>query len=204
MNTLQLAFDYETLSVRTIFNNSEIWFVGKDVAIALGHQNPERAIRKFVDEEDKGVTDLVTPGGKQTVSIINESGLYALIFASQTESAKKFKRWVTHEVLPSIRKQGYYSLMSDDELLEIITEKQRQNKEFLNKIDKTAIKSKLLTESRSDKQQDTDLLFLCKTEMDIKTYRVKLKAIWKEDTVGFHKNLDEYMKWYNKVGYKLI
>lgn len=133
-SSINFTFDYEALSIRTIFDNSEIWFVGKDVAIALGHQNPERAIRKFVDEEDKGVTDLVTPGGKQTVSIINESGVYALIFASQTESAKKFKHWVTHEVLPSIRKQGYYSTLSDDILLSLLTERTKNNPNLIKEV----------------------------------------------------------------------
>lgn len=111
MNELMLNFEFGENPVRTITKSvDEIWFVGKDVAIALGHTNPERAIRKFVDDEDKGVTVLVTPGGQQEVTIINEPGVYSLVFASQTENAKQFKRWVTHDVLPSIRKKGYFSL----------------------------------------------------------------------------------------------
>lgn len=203
MNELQLAFDYEALPVRTITDGVTIWFVGKDVATALGHQNPERAIRKFVDEEDKGVTELVTPGGKQSVSIINESGVYALIFASQTEYAKKFKYWVTHEVLPTIRKQGYYSLLSDEELLDIIIEKQRRNREFLTKIDKTAIKSLILKEERDNRDEATRLLFLRQREISCRQFRAELKAIWKDDMPMFHKYLDEYQKWYNKVGYRI-
>ena len=88
--------------------DGEPWFVGKDVAVSLGHLNPERSIRKFVEDEDKGVTELVTPGGSQTMTIINEPGLYALVMSSKTEAAKGFKRWVTHDVLPSIRKTGMY------------------------------------------------------------------------------------------------
>lgn len=203
MNELQLAFDYEALPVRTITDGIAVWFVGKDVATALGHQNPERAIRKFVDEEDKGVTELVTPGGKQSVSIINESGVYALIFASQTEYAKKFKYWVTHEVLPTIRKQGYYSLLSDEELLDIIIEKQRRNREFLTKIDKTAIKSLILKEERDNRDEATRLLFLRQREISCRQFRAELKAIWKDDMPRFHKYLDEYQKWYNKVGCRI-
>ena len=89
--------------------NGEPWLVGKDVAAALGYQNPQRAIRDHVDEEDKGVTEMVTPGGKQSVPIINESGLYSLVLSSKLPGAKKFRRWVTSEVLPSIRKTGHYT-----------------------------------------------------------------------------------------------
>lgn len=79
------------------------------MAAALGYQNPQRAIRDHVDEEDKGVTEMVTPGGKQSVPIINESGLYSLVLSSKLPGAKKFRRWVTSEVLPSIRKTGHYT-----------------------------------------------------------------------------------------------
>ncbi len=80
--------------------NGEVWFVGKDVAAALGYgksKSLNNAINNHVYEEDKGVTDMMTPGGKQQMIIINESGLYALIFGSKLLSAKKFKRWVTPE-----------------------------------------------------------------------------------------------------------
>ena len=128
MNQLALNFTYSDIQIRTITTAlDEIWFVGKDVAVALGHKNPERAIRKFVDEDDRRVTAMVTLEGEREVNremvFINEPGVYSLIFASQTEGANKFKHWVTHEVLPSIRKQGYYSLMSDEQLMETLLER---------------------------------------------------------------------------------
>ena len=83
-------------------------FVGKDVAQALGYANTLKAIRDHVDSEDKGVNETVTPGGTQKVILINESGLYSLILSSKLEQAKAFKRWVTSEVLPQIRKTGGY------------------------------------------------------------------------------------------------
>ena len=95
-------------TLRTMTINGEPWFVGKDAAEILGYKNPQEAIRNHVDEDDKGVSEILTPGGKQTVQIINESGLYSLIMSSKLPSAKKFKRWVTAEVLPSIRKHGAY------------------------------------------------------------------------------------------------
>ena len=109
MNELKVFNNPEFGKVRTVEINGEPWLVGKDVAAALGYQNPQRAIRDHVDEEDKGVTEMVTPGGKQSVPIINESGLYCLVLSSKLPGAKKFRRWVTSEVLPSIRKTGHYT-----------------------------------------------------------------------------------------------
>ena len=83
--------------------DGEPWFVGKDVAVALGYANTRKAIADHVDDEDKGVTKCDTPGGEQNATIINESGLYSLVLSSKLPSAKQFKRWVTAEVLPSIR-----------------------------------------------------------------------------------------------------
>lgn len=91
-------------SVRCMSIDNEPWFVGKDVATALGYSNSRKAIQDHVDEEDKGVTKRDTLGGKQNMTIINESGLYSLILHSKLPSAKKFKHWVTNEVLPSINK----------------------------------------------------------------------------------------------------
>lgn len=88
--------------------DNEPWFVGKDVASALGFTNPRDAIATHVFKEDKGVEIIDTLGGKQKMTIINESGLYALVFGSRLETAKQFKHWVTAEVLPAIRKTGGY------------------------------------------------------------------------------------------------
>ena len=104
MNEIQIFQNQEFGAIRTMSNEqSEVMFCGKDVALALGYQNPERSIRKFVVTEDKVVTDLVTTGGKKLTTFINESGLYSLILSSKLESARRFKHWVTSEVLPSIR-----------------------------------------------------------------------------------------------------
>lgn len=94
--------------LRVVEQNREMWFVGKDVAEALGYERTADAIRVHVDEDDKGVGELPTPGGRQQVVLINESGLYSLVLSSKLESAKAFKRWVTSEVLPSIRRHGGY------------------------------------------------------------------------------------------------
>lgn len=110
-NNIKVFENQEFGSVRTIIIEGEPWFVGKDVAKALGYgigKSLANAVANHVSDDDKGVTEMMTPGGKQNVVIINESGLYALIFSSKLESAQKFKRWVTSEVLPDIRKHGMY------------------------------------------------------------------------------------------------
>lgn len=96
--------------VRTVVINSEPWFVGRDVAYALGYAKPENALATHVDSEDKDTLKQGTPGGEQKMTIINESGLYALIFGSHLPKARSFKRWVTAEVLPTLRKKGYYAI----------------------------------------------------------------------------------------------
>lgn len=110
MNNLTVFNNEEFGNLRSLEINNEPWFVGKDVATALGYGNPQKAIRDHVFDEDKGMNEMDTPGGKQSFIVINESGLYSLILSSKLPNAKKFKRWVTSEVLPSLRKTGFYSL----------------------------------------------------------------------------------------------
>lgn len=110
MNDLKIFNSEEFGEIRTVTINNEPWFVGKDVAEALGYERTADAIRQHVEDEDKGVGEIQTPGGIQKMTIINESGLYSLIFGSKLESAKRFKHWVTSEVLPSIRRTGSYEM----------------------------------------------------------------------------------------------
>lgn len=109
MNDL-MTFQYETNEVRTIVIDGEPWFVGKDVAVALGYERPTKAVLDHVDKEDKDAVPIQDSIGRmQNTPVINESGLYSLILSSKLPSAKKFKRWVTSEVLPAIRKTGAYT-----------------------------------------------------------------------------------------------
>lgn len=112
MNKLQIFNSEEFGEVRTVIINNEPWFVGKDVATSLGYERTADAIRQHIESEDKGVGEIQTPGGIQNMTIINESGLYALIFGSRLESAKRFKHWITSEVLPTIRKTGGYQMQA--------------------------------------------------------------------------------------------
>ena len=114
MTELQVFNHPQFGTVRAVEIQGEPWLVGKDVAESLGYTATEKAIRTHVDGDDKGVTEMDTPGGKQKVVIINESGLYSLVFGSKLPEAKKFKHWVTSEVLPSIRRDGGYMHTSPD------------------------------------------------------------------------------------------
>lgn len=123
MEDIQIFNSKEFGDVRALELNGAPWFVGKDVAEALGYgagKSLANAVSKHVDEEDKGVTEMMTPGGVQKVIIINESGLYSLVLSSKLPSAKKFKHWVTSEVLPTIRRHGAY--MTAEALEKAITE----------------------------------------------------------------------------------
>lgn len=140
MNEIKIFRNEEFGIIRTVTINNEPYFAGKDVATVLGYSNPQKAIRDHVDEEDKTVNDSFTVNGTKGV-LINESGLYSLVLSSKLPNAKKFKRWVTVEVLPSIRKHGAYmtndvlekALTSPDFLIQLATklkDEQEKNKKL--------------------------------------------------------------------------
>lgn len=112
MNNLQIFNSPEFGQVRTIQQNGEPWFVGKDVAEILGYTNPSKALVDHVDDEDKLNNDSLSSLGQRSGWLINESGLYSLILSSKMPKAKEFKRWVTSEVIPAIRKTGKYEAMA--------------------------------------------------------------------------------------------
>ena len=121
MNQIQIFKNQEFGAIRTLTNEQgEALFCAKDVCDALKYGNSREALRKHVDEKDVTKRDTLTKGGKQMMTFINESGLYALILSSKLESARRFKHWVTSEVLPSIRKQGGYMIARPDESDEVI------------------------------------------------------------------------------------
>lgn len=136
MNELQ-NFNFNNLPVRTVLIDDEPWFVGKDVAEILGYSNTKDALLKHVDDEDKLGSQITTSGQKRNMVVVNESGLYNLIIGAAKqgknqeikEKARQFKRWITHEVLPTIRKHGAYmtneviekTLTSPDFIIQLAT-----------------------------------------------------------------------------------
>lgn len=143
MDNLQIFKNEEFGQVRTLLINDEPWFVGKDVTEILGYSNPSKALSDHVDEEDKLNNKSLSSLGQRGGWIINESGLYSLILSSKLPTAKKFKKWVTSEVLPSIRKHGAYmtnetleeALTSPDFLIKLATElkKEKEQRQALEK-----------------------------------------------------------------------
>lgn len=123
MSNVEL-FEFEGQEVRTVLKDDEVWFVGNEVAKVLGYSNYRNAVAQHVPDEDKQCTQIEYAGQTRQMTIINESGLYALIFGSRLESAQRFKHWVTSEVLPSVRKHGAY--MTDQ-----VLEKTLQDPDFM-------------------------------------------------------------------------
>ncbi len=140
MNGLQ-TFSFKNQEIRALAIDGEPYFVGKEVATILGYQNGSRDVNRHVDEEDRRYYRIGTPSGEQEATIINESGLYSLILSSKLPTAKEFKRWVTSEVLPAIRKHGAYATPATIEsiianpdngirLLQALKAEQNKRKEF--------------------------------------------------------------------------
>ena len=108
------SWNYDDQLVRSLVHNGEPWFVGKDIASSLGYKDTVNALKEHVDNEDKDIIKIMTTSGIQNAVVINESGLYSLIFGSKLETARQFKRWVTSEVLPAIRKTGGYTKSTNE------------------------------------------------------------------------------------------
>jgi prophage antirepressor-like protein len=167
---LQVYNNADFGSVRTVTIGGQPYFVGKDVADILSYSNTRKALIDHVDEEDKGVTKCDTLGGKQDLIIINESGLYSLILSSKMPKAKKFKRWITNEVLPAIRKHGMYA---SDELLAnpdlaiaaftALKEEREKNKKLMETV---ALGQQLIAEMKP-KATYYDVVLKCKDAVNI-------------------------------------
>lgn len=156
MNELQI-FNYNSNEVRTVQNGGEPWFVLKDVCAVLGMNN-SRMVAERLDEDEMGVSQIDTLGGKQAMTIVNESGLYSVILRSDKPEAKPFRKWVTSEVLPSIRKHGAY--MTNETLEAAIT-----NPDYLLKV-VTALKNE--TDKRKALEAENALLTVEKQIMEPK------------------------------------
>lgn len=148
-------------SIRSIMIDSDPWFVGKDVAAALGYGDTDQALRKHVDTEDRLTRRFNGSGQNRLMTVINESGLYALIFGSKLDSAKRFKRWVTSEVLPAIRKTGGYSVQSKgqqrfDLMNQEVLAIQESQAAMMDKLDALELSRK------QDRQALDNVLFVCK------------------------------------------
>ena len=168
-NNLQIFENSEFGSIRTLEVGGEPYFVGKDVAEVLGYSNPQKAIRDHCDEDDRTVNELFTVNGTKG-TLINESGLYSLILSSKLPTAKKFKRWVTSEVLPAIRKHGIYAvddvLNNPDVWITALQELKAEREKTKQLTETVAIQTQQIAEMQP-KVSYYDLVLNCKDLMSI-------------------------------------
>lgn len=203
-DTMVLAFN--DTEVRSITEENEIWFALVDVCKILGLSNPTKVAQRLEDDERANFK----LGRQGNTWFVNEPGLYHVILTSKSEKAVPFRRWVTHEVLPSIRKQGFYSLLTKEKLIEVLTDKQREDSTYLDCIDKQAIKRQVLQETREKRIEETRKIwireFSDKTEPDFSPeIKRELGQIWEGDLPMFHKYLDKYHSdFYKKQKGKIV
>lgn len=196
-DTMVLAFN--DTDVRSITEENEIWFALVDVCKILELSN-SRMVADYLDDDERRKFNLPRQGNTW---FVNEPGLYHVILTSKSEKAVPFRRWVTHEVLPSIRKQGFYSLLTKENLIEVLTDKQREDSTYLDCIDKQAIKRQVLQETREKRIEETRKIwvreFSDKAEPDLSPeIKRELGQIWEGDMPMFHKYLDKYHSDYYK------
>lgn len=183
--------------VRTTIIDNEPWFVGKDVAEALGYEKPTDAVRKRVDDEDRGISKMETPSGTQSMTIINESGLYSLVLSSKKPNAKKFKRWVTSEVLPQIRKTGgYIPVKEEDDDLTIMAKALHIMKNTIEK------KDELIAQQGQVLQEQEPLVSFAKTVSATSTM-VDMKTMAKllnQENEGLNFGRNQLFEWLRNEG----
>lgn len=191
-------FKYDNKEVRTQVINGEAWFVGKDVAEILGYDQPRKAIERHVDTDDGMKRTIIDNLGRnQEVWIINESGLYSLVLSSKLENAKKFKKWVTSEVLPSIRKHGAYmtedtlqkALTSPDFLIQLATNLKLEQENNAKLIGEIQIKQQLIEELKPIKEyvdvilSSNESLTVTQIAADYGLSATKLNSILQEERI---------------------
>lgn len=190
MNELNMNFQFEKLSVRTLYTKHEIWLALIDICNVLELSNP-RMVASKLDEDE--VRKFNLRGLEGETWFVNEPGLYHVVLTSRSEKAKPFRRWVTHEVLPSIRKQGFYSMLTDDKLIQVLTERTKQNPKYLDCIDKTKIKRDATQAVRDEKMEETrEVWFKFFTRHEEVDVPKELRRIWTGDMPMYHKYLDKF------------
>lgn len=183
-NAIQLFENNNFGSIRTVLIDGEPWFVGKDVAAALGYSDTAQAIRKHVEEEDKGVVEMTTPGGIQKITIINEPGIYSLALSSKLPSAKSFQRWITHDVIPTLRTTGVYYMQvpkTYPEALRALAASEEEKAQL--KEEKLVLEAKI--ESDKDKVEWAET---CELSDDVISFGDYAKILHKSDGIQIGRN----------------
>ena len=186
MEELQIFSNSEFGEIRTVEICGEPWFVGKDVAAVLGYSNPQKAVRDHIDDDDKTMNESFTVNGTQGV-LINESGLYSLILSSKLPNAKAFKRWVTSEVLPSIRRTGAYGVQVPRTLKEALQLALEQEEKLEALQLDNSIKTQQIAEL-TPKATYYDLILQCKDLLSV----TEIAKDYGMSATGFNKMLYEF------------
>lgn len=206
MQTVRVFQNSQFGSIRIIDNDGEPWFIGKDIANALGYSNTKDALNNHVDEEDKRIikrsqittfnipqrsgTDTFTIPARG-LTIINESGLYSLVLQSKLPAAKPFKRWVTHEVLPSIRKTGQYISPKSTQPEKPKAKEQSPNREYMVSLAEVLEAHRVFTEYVAQRISDTELPPKAPSYMSKEILlQCALAEVWKQGKL-WHKNHEE-------------
>lgn len=189
-NTLQLAFDFESSEVRTITDESGIWFALIDVGNILGLKNSRQVVKRL-DEDEVRIFNIRSLEGE--TYFVNEPGLYHVLLTSRSEKAKPFRRWVTHDVLPAIRKQGFYSMISDEELLNVLSERvktkpQLVSRAFVEQKDRNTFKKYIADKELAD-------LWKQRKELNPSDYEQRLADICNGNVSRYTKEYEKYLKW---------
>lgn len=189
MSELALDFSFGQSAIRTIIEKAVTWFALIDICNVLDLSNPTMVANQL-DDDERAKFNL---GRQGEAWFVNEPGLYHVILTSRSEKAKPFRRWVTHEVLPSIRQQGFYTMLTREKTIELLTQKQREDSTFLDCIDKQKIKRSLVQEVRDAKVEETRQVwfkrFTYHEEVDVPK---ELRSIWAGDMPMYHKYLDQF------------
>ena len=184
---------FEQFPIRTIVqSDNEIWFVLKDVCTVLEISDDKQVYERLDDDEREGYK-IPTPGGMQTMRCITEAGLYHVILRSNSEKAKPFRRWVTHEVLPTLRQQGYYSTLPDEELLKMLNKRLEEKPDFIrlanvNKLNQHYLHKLKMTEKLEE-------LWKKRFDLTQEGYVRELSRICDDEISTLNKEWFKYVKW---------
>lgn len=190
MNTLQLTFNYEMLPVRTFTDGTIVWFALIDVCKIFELTNP-RMVAKRLDEDEVRKFNLRSLEGETW--FVTESGLYTVILRSRSEKAKPFRRWVTHDVLPSIRKQGYYSLIPDNQLLNMLSDRLRENPKLIS--DTTLSERQKNSLKVYDMEEQIRQLWKKRSDYDANDYNRELARICNYSVTRYNREWQKYVRW---------
>ncbi len=190
-----IPFNYQSKQVRTVVIDNQPWFVGKDIAEILSYVEPHKAVTRHVDQEDRMKYPILTEGGEQLSWIINESGLYCLILNSKLEEAKQFKKWITSEVLPTIRKTGGY-ISNDDAFIKTYLPFADETTKalFRSTLETVRKQNELILKQQKEIEYKEDIIINLIDEVELAEKRQVLNRVVRHNNANFQERWSELYK----------